>query len=181
MGDTLQRIGAWLAATSLDEMLGFFASLMALIGVPWTLWQAWRARTASEAARDAARMIVRRRTLLDAVRNLPACIGKLDALQSQLMGGDWKLMADVVRSVRRELVELQEHRESFATDEHRMLQGAVAWLAEFEGTLLDPEPFAGGAEGLREVRVRLIERSDELHGLQARLRNRAVGGEHGQS
>jgi hypothetical protein len=152
--------------------------LIALIGVPWTLWQAWRARTAAEAARDAARTISRRRTLLDAISGLPGYVSMLDDLESQLAGGDWKKLANVVRLVRRELLELQEHRASFTADENTMLQSTIASLGNLDRTLRNTDAVVVGSERIVELRNRLSERADELHRLHAMLRNRAVEDRH---
>jgi hypothetical protein len=110
MNGLIRELAAWSMTSGWGEVLGLAASVIAIVGVPGALLQAWRARAAADAARLAALETRSRIALLDAVHKLAATVAKLDELDERLAAGDGSALAKSVKAVRREVIGVLSQR-----------------------------------------------------------------------
>lgn len=82
------------ANRKLDFVAKHWGDLASLLGLALTIWFAWRAKTASEQARDAARDAVARVMTLDTVADLSAALTIMEEVLRLQRLGAWDIILD---------------------------------------------------------------------------------------
>jgi hypothetical protein len=167
-------IVSWLNGTSVDEVLGFAASLVALLGVPSAVWQAWRARSAAEAAEVASRNTLAKLSTLRTISQLSAVrerLKDLKAFNRLHAAGEAIERYSLLRDA---LVEIRAGELGFDDEEQRSLQQTITILAELEREL-DRAREAGAPHiGFADANAQLSDELDRLSDLLARLERRSL-------
>jgi hypothetical protein len=165
----IRGAATWLDGTGIGSVFGFAASILGCLGVAVAVRQAWRARSAAEAAQKAAEDAAKRIYTVDVLHRLAVTLERLGAYREALVSGELRVLSRFGSGLRVDLIEIAERAEFFPERDRQVLQDAVVALREAERMLNEQDPESGAVAGLC---ARLTERSDELHAVLARLRVR---------
>lgn len=104
--------------------LSVVADLASLVGFALTIWFAWRAKTAAEQAREAAREVKTRLATLDTVADVSAAIATLSEIKTLQRLRSWDLVLDRYTALRRQLVRIS--KANLAEAQSSDVSGALA-------------------------------------------------------
>ncbi len=116
----------------MDFIYKRWGDLASLLGLALTIWFAWRAKSASEQARDAARQAGERIFTLDTVAALAAALVTLEEIKALNRVRQWDLVVVRYGTLRRMLVAIQSGLAKTQRDE---IEKAIGHFRIMEGKL----------------------------------------------
>lgn len=131
----LHELAAALDATGLPTLVGFVASLVALIGVPGAFWKAAQARKSADAASQAARDALERLSVFESVASLSAAIEQIEGMKELHRRKAWTLAVARYSPIRRALNAVRQREERLSDEHLRDLQAVVSLLGRMEQEL----------------------------------------------
>lgn len=175
----LQTIAAWLAATGVGDVIGFFASIASFGGAWAAFLQARKAKRAALHAEHAARQAQRQLAELDTIASISAAIQRLQSLKALQRDGRWDTALERYASQRLELIAIRERDRELMPEEQASIQSVIFLLSELEAKIERVVAGEGSAE-VGSLNQLVAAEIDRLQILLQRKYARVVETQHGR-